>query len=73
MTALGLSLVIIGAIVVVIEAHVPTSIMRNRQREGKARVPDVAIFMTKKKLVAPAAEEGFDEVRVVMSSDGANA
>ena len=55
------------------EAHVPTSIMRNRQREGKARVPDVAIFMTKKKLVAPATEEGFDEVRVVMSSDGANA
>jgi len=47
------------------DAHVPTSIMRNRQREGKARVPDVAIFVTKKKLVAPAIEEGFDEVRVV--------
>ena len=64
-----------GARVIAIdfEAHVPTSIMRNRQREGKARVPDVAIFMTKKKLVAPAAEEGFDEVRVVISSDGANA
>ena len=47
------------------EAHVPTSIMRNRQREGKERVPDVAIFATKKKLVAPSIEEGFDEVRVV--------
>jgi len=47
------------------DAHVPTSIMRNRQREGKARVPDVAIFVTKKKLVAPSIEEGFDEVRTV--------
>src|SRR2546423_13745398 len=43
------------------DAHVPTSIVRNRLREGKARVPDVAIFATKKKLVAPSIEEGFDE------------
>src|SRR5712692_3633605 len=54
------------------DPHVPTSITRNRRREGRARVPDVAIFITKKKLVAPAVEEGFDEVRVVMSADGAN-
>lgn len=56
-----------GARVVAIafEAHVPTSLLRNRQREGRARVPDVAIFVTKKKLVAPDLEEGFDEVRVV--------
>ncbi len=64
-----------GARVIAIgfEPHVPTSIMRNRQREGKARVPDVAIFMTKKKLVAPSIEEGFDEVRDVMMNDGSNA
>jgi predicted kinase len=47
------------------EAHVPTSLMRNRAREGKARVPDVAIFATRKKLAPPSIEEGFDEVIVV--------
>ena len=41
--------------------------MRNRQREGKGRVPDVAIFTTRKKLVPPTLDEGFDEVRVVAS------
>ena len=38
---------------------------RNRAREGKARVPDAAIFATRKKLVPPAFTEGFDEVRVI--------
>ena len=47
------------------ETDVRTAIMRNRQREGRERVPDVAIFTTKKKLVPPALDEGFDEVRVV--------
>jgi predicted kinase len=47
------------------DPHIPTSLVRNRQREGRARVPDVAIFVTKKKLVAPSTDEGFDEVRVV--------
>jgi predicted kinase len=41
------------------------ALMRNRQREGKGRVPDVAIFVTKKKLVPPALQEGFDEVHVI--------
>jgi predicted kinase len=56
-----------GARIVAIyfETDVRTAIMRNRRREGKARVPDVAIFATKKKLVPPALEEGFDEVRVI--------
>lgn len=47
------------------EANVPASLMRNRAREGKARVPDVAIFRTKKQLIAPSLEEGFDEVRII--------
>ena len=38
---------------------------RNRLREGKARVPDVALFVTAKKLVPPSIAEGFDEVRVI--------
>lgn len=47
------------------EAEVKTVLARNRLREGAARVPDVAIFATRKKLVPPAIEEGFDEVVVV--------
>ena len=38
---------------------------RNRQREGKGRVPDVAIFVAAKKLQPPSQDEGFDEVHVV--------
>ena len=60
-------------IAVEFEPHVPTSIMRNRQREGRARVPDVAIFVTKKKMIAPSIDEGFDEVLVVKTSDAGNA
>ena len=47
------------------EAPVPTSLMRNRARQGEARVPDVAIFRTKKQLVPPSLDEGFDEVRII--------
>ena len=46
---------------------VRTAIMRNRGREGRARVPDVAIFTTQKKLVPPTMDEGFDEVMIVSS------
>lgn len=47
------------------EIPVKSAVERNRLREGKARVPDVAIYVTSKKLVPPTADEGFDEVRVV--------
>ncbi len=44
---------------------------RNRGREGKARVPDVAIFTKAKRLTAPAADEGFDELySVSIDPDG---
>jgi predicted kinase len=52
-------------VAVYFETEVRTAIMRNRLREGRERVPNVAIFTTKKKLVPPALDEGFDEVRVV--------
>jgi len=52
-------------IAIFFDTDVRTAIMRNRQREGKGRVPDVAIFTTKKRLVPPAAGEGFDEVQVI--------
>ena len=35
---------------------------RNGRREGEARVPDVAIYATAKKLVPPSRAEGFDEM-----------
>jgi predicted kinase len=41
------------------------ALRRNRTREGRERVPDVAIFAVKKKLEPPAAAEGFDELFVV--------
>jgi predicted kinase len=47
------------------DCSVAVALARNRQREGKGRVPNVAIFVTKKKIVAPSVAEGFDEVHVV--------
>jgi predicted kinase len=38
---------------------------RNRGREGKARVPDVAIFTRAKRLAVPSVDEGFDELYLV--------
>jgi predicted kinase len=46
-------------------SQVKDSIARNRLREGKSRVPDVAIYVTSRRLVPPTLEEGFDEIRVV--------
>ena len=54
-----------GVAAYVFEVPVKVAVARNRQREGKARVPDVAIFVTAKKLVPPQFEEGFDEIHVV--------
>jgi predicted kinase len=48
------------------------SLQRNREREDRARVPDVAIYATSKKLEPPSYAEGFDtlyEVRI--AGDGA--
>jgi predicted kinase len=41
------------------------AVVRNRLREGKARVPDVVIYVTDRKIVPPTLEEGFDEVRLI--------
>jgi predicted kinase len=47
------------------QCSVRLAIVRNAQRQGKGRVPNVAIFTTQKKLQPPATEEGFDEVHVI--------
>ncbi len=44
------------------ESQVRQCLERNRLREGKARVPDVAIYVTAKKLVRPSYKEGFDKL-----------
>jgi predicted kinase len=43
-----------------VEATVAEARARNRGREGPARVPDVAIYASAKRLAPPAYEEGFD-------------
>lgn len=47
------------------DVPVKVAVERNRQRQGKGRVPDVAVYVTSKKLVPPKVEEGFDEIHVV--------
>ena len=44
------------------DSEVRRCLERNRQRTGKARVPDVALYATAKKLVRPSYLEGFDEL-----------
>ena len=41
------------------------ALRRNRAREGRERVPDVAIFTARKRLEPPSIEEGFDRLFVV--------
>jgi len=43
---------------------------RNEQREGRARVPDVALYATAKKLERPAHAEGFDTLHYVRPREG---
>jgi hypothetical protein len=44
---------------------------RNNLRAGKQRVPAMAVAATFKKLVAPSADEGFDEIYTVkLTADG---
>lgn len=47
------------------ESGVGECLARNARREGKARVPDVAMYATAKKLVFPSRAEGFDELLCV--------
>jgi len=53
------------------DAGVRECIRGNEIREGKAWVPDVAIYATAKKLVAPSIEEGFDELLCVQLNGSA--
>ena len=52
----------------VFQSSVQEARQRNSERIGKARVPDVALYITASKLVIPTYEEGFDilyDVRIM--------
>jgi predicted kinase len=62
----------IPALVYHFTAPLPACLGRNRQREGKARVPDVALFTAQKLLEPPGDDEGFGagyEVAIVAPGD----
>jgi predicted kinase len=50
--------------------HIGKSLKRNEQREGKARIPNIGIFATAKKLVPPSYAEGFDRLYRVHIAEG---
>ena len=56
-----------GAVVVgyFFPADTRDALRRNRSRSGRERVPDVAIFTTRKRLDVPSRAEGFDRLFVV--------
>jgi predicted kinase len=58
------------AVAYVLESTTRESVARNAGREGKARVPNVAIFTAAKRLVLPERTEGFDEVHRVQIANG---
>jgi predicted kinase len=62
----------LGARVVayVFTAPVKVALARNRAREGKARVPDVAVFVAAKRLQPPTLGEGLDAVHRVTAEEG---
>ena len=45
------------------------ALRRNRAREGRERVPDVAIFTTRKRLEPPTLAEGFDRLYAVKMNE----
>jgi predicted kinase len=44
---------------------------RNRRREGRARVPDVAVHVAAARLEPPSRDEGFDDLFTVRAAGGA--
>ena len=49
---------------------VRVALQRNRAREGRERVPDVAVFAFARRLQAPTTDEGLDEVYHVTAEGG---
>jgi predicted kinase len=47
------------------ESRLADCLERNRRRQGKERVPDVALYATRKRLCRPSPAEGFDRLYYV--------
>lgn len=59
------------AIAVVFDSSVAECLARNARREGRERVPDVAIFATAKRWQRPTGDEGFvRRFRAAVADDG---
>lgn len=55
------------------KSSIEDCLLRNSKREGKARIPDVGVRATFKKLEYPSYEEGFDKLYfVAIEGDGYN-
>ncbi|MGY1839324.1 MULTISPECIES: AAA family ATPase [unclassified Modestobacter] len=50
---------------VFVDTPLETCLARNDAREGRARVPLVGVFDTRRRLTPPSTDEGFDAVEVV--------
>jgi predicted kinase len=48
-----------------VESRLADCLERNRRRQGKARVPDVALYATRKRLCRPSPAGGFDRLYYV--------
>ncbi len=48
-----------------VDTPVEVCLIRNDAREGRAKVPLVGVFATRRRLVPPSVAEGFDRVDVV--------
>lgn len=53
------------------ESRLADCLERNRQRAGKERVPDVALYITRKRMQPPSLAEGFDRLFLVRLRDDA--
>jgi hypothetical protein len=47
------------------DCAVSDCVARNRERAGRARIPDAGVFASAKRLQPPSLDEGFDEIHVV--------
>jgi predicted kinase len=47
------------------ESRLADCLERNRRREGTSRVPDIALYATRKRLCLPSIAEGFDRLHYV--------
>jgi predicted kinase len=59
------------AVAVYFPASVADCLARNQRRQGRARVPDLAVLATARRLRPPSTREGFDRVHLArMTPDG---